>query len=393
MLRDRGLLVHAPGAGADGRAGEPSRVALRDHRRPPRPARRGGAADRPGRRGDRPDGLDGSPVRAVRKQPDRSGRCPARARATQLLHRSEGSTLFGETKLLFTHALVQDVASPTRRADRAERHVRAAAWIERHAGARDDPAELLAHHYSTALASAGSWGRHGRACRSAGVAHTAAGRHADAVNSYAAAARDYAAAEALMTPTIPNGRRCSRHAQWCCFAPATRRRRPACGPGRRPRGRRGVVGGGGSPAPRRLEPGAPGVSTPPPGGGRGGSTPASGTGTAGAGRRRAGGAPDRGARYADAIAVADEASSKRGRTMTGRVWGCCSSAAAMRVCSGESSGVELMCQATEILAASGRYVAVVHRSLPGADDARGPGDGVAGVRAGAGVGGAVRESR
>ena len=124
---------------------------------------------------------------------------------TQLLHRSEGSTLVGETELLFTHALVQDVAySQIRRADRAERHVRAAAWIEGHAGARDDRAELLAHHYSTALRISRELGADTEELAGrARVAHTAAGRQADAVNSYAAAARHYAAAEALMTPDDP----------------------------------------------------------------------------------------------------------------------------------------------------------------------------------------------
>jgi tetratricopeptide (TPR) repeat protein len=125
--------------------------------------------------------------------------------STQFLHRTERSTLAGETEASFTHALVQDVAySQIRRVDRAERHVRAAAWIESHAGARDDRAELLAHHYSTALRISRSLGAdvEGLAGR-ARVAHVAAGRQADAVNSYAAAARHYREAETLMSPDDP----------------------------------------------------------------------------------------------------------------------------------------------------------------------------------------------
>jgi class 3 adenylate cyclase len=119
---------------------------------------------------------------------------------TQLVHRSGGSALEGEREVRFAHALVQDVAySQIRRADRAERHLRAAAWLERHAGTRDDRAELLAHHYSTALRISRERGVDTRELTGrARGAHIAAGRHADAVQSYEAAARHYAAASALM---------------------------------------------------------------------------------------------------------------------------------------------------------------------------------------------------
>ena len=129
----------------------------------------------------------------------------ARLERTQLLYRADHSTLYGEIEVSFTHALVQDVAySQISRADRAERHVRAAAWLEQREGAREDRAELLAYHYATALRIGGELGQEtavlaGHARR----AHIAAGRQADAVNGYAAAARHYAAAEALMSPDDP----------------------------------------------------------------------------------------------------------------------------------------------------------------------------------------------
>jgi len=129
----------------------------------------------------------------------------ARLERTQLLHRADHSTLYGEIEVSFTHALVQDVAySQISRADRAERHVRAAAWLEQREGAREDRAELLAYHYATALRLGGELGQEtavlaGHARR----AHIAAGRQADAVNGYAAAARHYAAAEALMSADDP----------------------------------------------------------------------------------------------------------------------------------------------------------------------------------------------
>jgi class 3 adenylate cyclase/tetratricopeptide (TPR) repeat protein len=63
------------------------------------------------------------------------------------------STMEGEAEYGFWHVLVRDVCySQIPRAVRAERHEAAAGWIEEKAGGRsDDLADVLAHHYLTAL--------------------------------------------------------------------------------------------------------------------------------------------------------------------------------------------------------------------------------------------------
>jgi class 3 adenylate cyclase/tetratricopeptide (TPR) repeat protein len=71
------------------------------------------------------------------------------------------SAIEGETQYAFWHALVRDVCySQIPRASRATRHRAAALWIERVAGERlEDLAEVLAHHYLTALDLATAAGR------------------------------------------------------------------------------------------------------------------------------------------------------------------------------------------------------------------------------------------
>ncbi|HUG64555.1 MAG TPA: adenylate/guanylate cyclase domain-containing protein [Gaiellaceae bacterium] len=63
------------------------------------------------------------------------------------------SSIDGEDELAFWHALTRDVAyAQIPRAPRAQKHVAAAQWIERTAGARvADHAEILVHHYGEAL--------------------------------------------------------------------------------------------------------------------------------------------------------------------------------------------------------------------------------------------------
>lgn len=74
-------------------------------------------------------------------------------------------SMAGEQEFAFWHALARDVAyAQLPRAERAARHVAAAAWIEERAGERpDDVVELLAHHYSTALELARATGDAARA--------------------------------------------------------------------------------------------------------------------------------------------------------------------------------------------------------------------------------------
>jgi class 3 adenylate cyclase/tetratricopeptide (TPR) repeat protein len=64
------------------------------------------------------------------------------------------STLVGQTEYIFKHALVRDVAyASLPKARRARAHAEVAAWIEELAGDRaDELAELVAHHYLTAVA-------------------------------------------------------------------------------------------------------------------------------------------------------------------------------------------------------------------------------------------------
>ena len=80
----------------------------------------------------------------------------ARLRALQrkeFVRRERRSSVAGETEFAFTHLLVRDVAyGQIPRAERADKHVRAARWIESLAGDRaEDLAEQLAHHYVAAL--------------------------------------------------------------------------------------------------------------------------------------------------------------------------------------------------------------------------------------------------
>jgi class 3 adenylate cyclase/tetratricopeptide (TPR) repeat protein len=72
----------------------------------------------------------------------------------ELIRRSRISTVPGDEEYVFWHDLVHDVAyRQIPRAERADRHRRAAEWIEQMAGGRvADRAELLAYHYTEAVA-------------------------------------------------------------------------------------------------------------------------------------------------------------------------------------------------------------------------------------------------
>jgi class 3 adenylate cyclase len=68
-----------------------------------------------------------------------------------LVRRERRSAVAGEDEYAFRHVLIRDVAyGQIPRAERAERHLRAADWIEE-LGRPDDHAELLAHHLEAAL--------------------------------------------------------------------------------------------------------------------------------------------------------------------------------------------------------------------------------------------------
>lgn len=71
----------------------------------------------------------------------------------ELVRPARHSSMAGEAEYAFWHVLTRDVAyAQLPRASRANRHVAAATWLEAKAGERvEDIAEVLAHHYATAL--------------------------------------------------------------------------------------------------------------------------------------------------------------------------------------------------------------------------------------------------
>jgi class 3 adenylate cyclase/tetratricopeptide (TPR) repeat protein len=74
----------------------------------------------------------------------------------EFTRRDRRSSIAGETQYAFLHALVRDVAyGQIPRADRVDKHRRAAEWLGSLAGDRtEDVAEMLAHHYREALSLA-----------------------------------------------------------------------------------------------------------------------------------------------------------------------------------------------------------------------------------------------
>ncbi len=72
-------------------------------------------------------------------------------RQKEFVQRARRSSVEGETEFAFKHALVRDVAyGQIPRAERSQKHLRAAEWIES-LGRPEDHAEMVAHHYVNAL--------------------------------------------------------------------------------------------------------------------------------------------------------------------------------------------------------------------------------------------------
>jgi class 3 adenylate cyclase/tetratricopeptide (TPR) repeat protein len=119
----------------------------------------------------------------------------------QLVRRNRRSSFAGEIEFTFGHALTQEVAySQIRRSGRAEKHERAGGWIEGLPGQRDDKAELLAHHYLTALELRRRAGEDAAVLEpKVRAALVEAAHQAEAVNAHAAAAR-HARAALELTP-------------------------------------------------------------------------------------------------------------------------------------------------------------------------------------------------
>jgi class 3 adenylate cyclase/tetratricopeptide (TPR) repeat protein len=118
------------------------------------------------------------------------------------VRRERRSAVAGDTQYSFQHVLLRDVAyGQIPRRARADKHLRAAQWMER-LGRPEDHAELLAHHYQEALELRRAAGvkddpvlvEHGR------DALRTAGERALALSAYASAAEFFADALALSTP-------------------------------------------------------------------------------------------------------------------------------------------------------------------------------------------------
>ena len=70
----------------------------------------------------------------------------------EMLRRERRSSVGADTEYAFRHVLMRDVAyGQIPRAQRADKHRRAAEWIESASADRENAPELLAHHYSSAL--------------------------------------------------------------------------------------------------------------------------------------------------------------------------------------------------------------------------------------------------
>ena len=121
----------------------------------------------------------------------------------EFVRRDRRSSIAGETQYAFLHALVRDVAyGQIPRAERAEKHRRAAEWLASLAGDRaEDHAEMLAHHYREALALAEAAGVDGTSLREpARRAFTEAAQRALSLNASAAA---YELAQEALALTEP----------------------------------------------------------------------------------------------------------------------------------------------------------------------------------------------
>jgi tetratricopeptide (TPR) repeat protein len=124
----------------------------------------------------------------------------------ELLRRERRSQVAGERQYAFRHVLVRDVAyGQLPRAARADRHRRAAEWLQALSPDRaEDRAELLAHHYLAALEFARAAGQDtGVLAERARLALREAGDRALDLNAFAAARRWYTAALELWPASDP----------------------------------------------------------------------------------------------------------------------------------------------------------------------------------------------
>ena len=120
----------------------------------------------------------------------------------EFVRRERRSSVGGQDEYAFRHVLVRDVAyGQIPRAQRAEKHRRAAEWIESLSERGDDLADLLAHHYVSAL----EYGADDLDDRAAKALRDAGDRAAE-LHSYPMAIRYYLAAVQLLPEETPDER-------------------------------------------------------------------------------------------------------------------------------------------------------------------------------------------
>jgi class 3 adenylate cyclase/tetratricopeptide (TPR) repeat protein len=125
----------------------------------------------------------------------------------ELVARSQASSIAGDSQWTFGHILIRDVAyGQIPRADRARKHRISAEWIES-LGRPDDHAEMVAHHYVSALELDPALPLADRAR----FALQRAGDRAFALNAFAAAARLYEQALELSPADDPGRPRLELH--------------------------------------------------------------------------------------------------------------------------------------------------------------------------------------
>jgi class 3 adenylate cyclase/tetratricopeptide (TPR) repeat protein len=123
----------------------------------------------------------------------------------EFVQRARRASVAGELEFGFKHLLVRDVAyGQIPRAERADKHLRVAEWIES-LGRPEDQAEMVAHHYLSALALRRAAGRDvGELAGRARVALREAGDRAAALNALEQAQRYYAEALTLTREDDPD---------------------------------------------------------------------------------------------------------------------------------------------------------------------------------------------
>jgi class 3 adenylate cyclase/tetratricopeptide (TPR) repeat protein len=117
----------------------------------------------------------------------------------EFVRRERRTSVATETEYAFRHVLVRDVAyGQVPRAQRAEKHRLAAEWIEALSADREDSAEMLAHHYASALEFARAAGQSvDDIVERAREALREAGERAYALSAFGAASKFYEGAVEL----------------------------------------------------------------------------------------------------------------------------------------------------------------------------------------------------